>query len=148
MCTTSAGAVRLPDGSFVQTTVVPWLGGEFGTRAAAAGIFAWGSNDTLRWSFVGTVATAAQFPGSGEGPNEHSLALLADGSLLVVLRMDGGDGLRWGDHRTKNYHSSRSLDCARSWSRPVEMRDAGGRGMGCGGGGGGGLSAAAHPARP
>ena len=45
------------------------------------------------WTYIGTVATEADFPGAGEGPNEHGITLLADGSTLtVVFRLDNGDG--------------------------------------------------------
>ena len=129
--TSGAGTVRLPDGTYLQTTVIPWLGGEFGAQASASGVHAWSSNDTFAWSFVGTVATAAQFPDSGEGPNENSLSLAADGRTVVcVMRLDGGDGLRWGDHRTKNYHLARSTSGGRSWSKATELRDANGHGVG------------------
>jgi len=131
--TSGAGTVRLPDGTYLQTTVIPWLGGEFGAQASASGVHAWSSNDTFAWSFVGTVATAAQFPDSGEGPNENSLSLAADGRTVVcVMRLDGGDGLRWGDHRTKNYHLARSTSGGRSWSKATELRDTNGRGLGTG----------------
>ena len=42
----------------------------------------------------------------------------------------GGDGLRWGDHRTKNYHLARSTSGGRSWSKATELRDANGHGVG------------------
>ena len=56
---------------------------------------------------------AADFPASGEGPNENALALTADGAVLSVARMDGGDGKAWGDHRFKPYYASRSAQASR-----------------------------------
>lgn len=130
--TTGSSAIQLPDRSWLQTTVVPWLGGEFGAKAEVAGVYVWRSNDTLTWKLSGVVATAAQFPQSGEGPNENSISVAADGRTLVaVIRMDGGDGLRWGNHRTKNYYRAESRDWGTSWSKPTEMRDNTKKGIGC-----------------
>ena len=129
--TSGSSAIQLPDRSWLQTTVVPFLGGTLAKRAAA-GVYAWRSNDTLRWTYSGAVITSAQFPKSGEGPNENSISIAADGQTLVaVVRMDAGDGLAWGDHRTKNYYRAESRDWGTSWSRATEMRDTSGRGVGC-----------------
>jgi hypothetical protein len=104
--TNSGGSVRLADGSWLTTTAVPWLGGEFGPSADASGVFVFRSLDSFVWSYLSTVATAAEFPKSGEGPNENAIALtnrpcssssssttttttVKCDSLVVIMRMDG-----------------------------------------------------------
>ena len=88
------------------------------------------SNDTFSWDYLSTVACASDFPKSGEGPNENSLALTSSGDLLTVMRFDANDGTRWGDHSEKNYFSSRSSDGGRTWTKASEMRDMSGKGIG------------------
>jgi hypothetical protein len=57
----------------------------------------------------GTVARAAHFPTSGEGPNENDVVLLADGrTLMVVFRID--DGVDGGAVDAKNYQATTSTD--------------------------------------
>ena len=46
-------------------------------------------------------------------PAENALSLTADGAVLSVARMDGGDGKAWGDHRFKPYYASRSAQASR-----------------------------------
>jgi hypothetical protein len=128
----AGGTATLPQvlgGGMVMSNCVPWLGGRFGATPTGAGVFAWHSTDGVAWSYRGTVATAAQFPTSGEGPNENDLTLLADGrTLLSVFRID--DGVDGGKVDAKNYRSSTSDDGGKTWSEPVEMKDVTGRGMG------------------
>lgn len=76
------------------------------------------------------MARASDFPRSGEGPNENALSLTSAGDVLVVMRMDGNDGARWGDHRPKNYYSSLSTDEGKTWTKASEMRDLTGKGIG------------------
>lgn len=124
--------VSLPEavgGGLLMTNCVPWLGGRFGATKEGAGVFAWHSTDGAQWMFRGTVATATQFPSSGEGPNENDVSLLADGrTLLAVFRID--DGVDGGKVTPKNYRAATSVDGGKSWSEPVEMKDKDGRGMG------------------
>ena len=55
---------------------------------------------------------------SGEGPNESTLSLLADGkTLMAVIRMDAGDGHAAG----KPYSKSFSTDQGRTWSKLVPL---------------------------
>ena len=74
------------------------------------------------------MANASQYPDSQEGPNEHSMALLADGkTVMVLMRMDGGDGMPpAGNHSFKSYSRIVSSDFGLSWSlvQPVD-------GLGC-----------------
>ena len=48
----------------------------------------------LSWEYAGTILDAASAPQSEEGPNENDLALMPDGRILCVLRLDAGDGVR------------------------------------------------------
>ena len=84
--------VELPDGSALITTVVTYLSGHTLNPPEACGVFIFRSTDKPRWGrwrYLGTVATAAQFPQNGEGPNENAITLLADGKTLsVVFRLD------------------------------------------------------------
>ena len=134
--------VELPDGSALITTVVTYLSGHTLNPPEACGVFIFRSTDKPqwgRWRYLGTVATAAQFPQNGEGPNENAITLLADGKTLsVVFRLDSespaaatsacpvthahcvrwmadGDGVPLHPEQAKQapYHQSFSTDCAR-----------------------------------
>jgi hypothetical protein len=80
----------------------------------------------LHWSPRGArpLATAASVAaGTGyaseEGANENDMAVLADGSLLVVFRVDGGDG--WPDHPHAPFMSVRSRDMGLTWDAPQAL---------------------------
>lgn len=117
--------------------VVTYLDGHTRNPPDACGIFVFRSTDKPHygsWSFLGTVATEAQFPGAGEGPNEHAISLLADGSTLtVVFRLDNGDGdpLHPTQAKQSPYHQSFSSDNGLSWSLPKAMSTVDGVPMGC-----------------
>ena len=125
----AGGTAPAGGGGMVLTSAIPWMNGHFGATKTNAGVYAWHSNDGLHWKFRGTLATAQQFPSSGEGPNENDLVNLSDGkTLFAVFRID--DGVDGGKVGAKNYHSVTSTDDGTSWSRPREMNDTTGRGMG------------------
>ena len=108
----AGGTAALRNGTLL-TSAVPWLNGRFGATKSSAGIFAWHSTNGLRWTFRGTIALAAQFPTSGEGPNENDVTMLADGkTLLSIFRID--DGIDGGKVGAKNYRSVRSTDDGRT----------------------------------
>jgi hypothetical protein len=119
--TGSGGSVRLPDGKFLQTTVVLWLLGEEGSTLASAGVFAFKSADSYVWNYSGTVAAAANFPESGEGPNENAISLTSRGDVLCVMRMDGSPIAT-----NKNYYVSRSAAASQGaqWSAAVPIPNA------------------------
>ena len=107
--TGGAGCLRLPDGSIVGSMIVQWMN----TSGKRASIAAFRSEDGgYHWSYTGSIARAddPRVP-SNEGPNENSLALLTNGSLLCIMRLDAGDAGRY--HR---YASSVSNDGGHSWS--------------------------------
>ena len=91
----SGGHVSLSDGSTLLTSVVSYLGGSEGATKGNAGIYAFVSNDTLTWKQRSHITTIADFPDSAEGASENSIAKMSNGSLLVVFRLDGGDGQRY-----------------------------------------------------
>ena len=103
---TFAGQPTWPDGS------------RRGQNATSVVVFR--SEDGVYWDYLSTIAAAKDYPASWEGPNEMDLASLDDGSLLAVLRMDGGDsdGEKWAPHHNLTrdfdhflpYHISRSTD--------------------------------------
>jgi hypothetical protein len=100
----AGGTASAAGGGMVLTTAIPWLNGRFGATKKNAGVYAWHSNDGLHWTFRGTLATAEQFPSSGEGPNENDIVRLSDGkTLLAVFRID--DGVDGGKVGAKNYRS-------------------------------------------
>jgi hypothetical protein len=73
---------------------------------------------------MSTVASAADFPESGEGPNENALALLADGvTLTCIYRMDNGDGNPNHPELAKNspFYQGFSHDGGKTWSKGVPM---------------------------
>jgi hypothetical protein len=56
-------------------------------------------------------------------PNEHDLALLPNGDVLAVVRMDGGDGL--ATHPYRNYYRTVSSDQGKTWSTLEEIPNVG-----------------------
>ena len=42
--------------------------------------------------------------------SKDSVTAAGKDSLIVIMRMDGNDGTRWGDHTAKNFYSSFSHD--------------------------------------
>ena len=104
--------------TFLQTAIVNWPD-QSANDSVATSIVVFSSRDGLAWTYLSTVAAAKDNPTGDEGPNEHALELLADGSLLVVLRLDCGDGThhpkgQWG--RFAPYVQTRSRDGGRTWS--------------------------------
>jgi len=75
----------------------------------------------LNWSPRSEVASAASAAGAEEGPNENDIVVAADGSLLVVFRVDGGDG--WPDHPHRPFMSTRSADVGLTWAAPAALPD-------------------------
>ena len=80
--TDGRGYVRLPsDGSLVMSVILEW------------GVVAYKSVDGgYAWNYLSTILLGTDVPHSEEGPNENDLALMADGSIICIIRLDGGDG--------------------------------------------------------
>ena len=107
--TGGADWLRLPDGSLVASIIVQWANTS-GEQASIAS-FRSEDGDGYQWIFAGSIARADDpRVASNEGPNENSLALLNNGSLMCIMRLDAGDAGRY--HR---YASSLSSD-GHSWS--------------------------------
>ena len=129
----SNGKLQLPSGVYFTTVAIPWICGWTGATRLSAGLFAFRSHDSLAWEFAGTIATVGDIAGTGEGPNENDAAVLPNGDIVVVMRTDGGDGTKYcGKPITpKNYYKSISSDGGFTWSKPTEMVDTNGGGIGC-----------------
>ena len=118
-------SVRLADGSLLQTAIVTFSNQEHFRSPNATSIVMFRSIDEgLSWHFVATVADAADYPESEEGPNEHDMVFLPDEStLLLVMRMDGGDGPL--THTHKPYYRTTSADGGVSWAKATPIDGAG-----------------------
>jgi len=115
----SGNAVRLADGSLVMTMNVflkPLITNFSGDGSS---VVAYTSDaEGLAWTFSGYVAVAEDYQESGEGPNESTLSLLADGkTLMCVIRLDAGDG----HVHAKPYHKSTSVDGGKTWTPLVSL---------------------------
>ena len=88
----AGGQLVLADGTHLVTTMYPvCLPG----KPRDGGIHIFSSSDGYNFTFVSHVARQSDnkiFAAPAEGPNEHSLALLPDGSILCVFRTEAGDG--------------------------------------------------------
>jgi len=86
--TDSGNTVRLNDGSLVIIFNV-FLQPEQGhpIKGDGSSVVAFKSDpDGLAWSFMSYVALAEDYQWSGEGPNESTLSLLADGEDVFLLK--------------------------------------------------------------
>eukprot|EP01043_Picozoa_sp_COSAG02_P006045 COSAG02_NODE_168_length_31711_cov_68.337973_28_plen_400_part_00 len=108
--TGGADWLRLPDGSLVASIIVQWA--NISGKQASIASFRSEDGGGYQWKYAGSIARGddPRVP-SNEGPNENSLALLNNGSLVCIMRLDAGDAGRY--HR---YASSISLDDGHSWS--------------------------------
>ena len=131
-------SVRRPNGTLLQTGIVTFAGQPVlpdGRGQNATSVVLFRSNDGITWDYTATIASAKDYPESWEGPNEMDLATLDDGSLVAVMRMDGGDadGQKWAhtsnhakdlesdfDHFLP-YHISHSFDGGTTWSKLVPL---------------------------
>jgi len=104
----------LPSGEFVYSAIVFW-GAPGAGGAVRSSLAAFASADGRNFSFRGTIADAADYPASEEGPNENALAVLADGSLACVFRTDAGDGKP--GRPFARYALATSADGGRTWAR-------------------------------
>ena len=111
-----SAAVVLDDGTYLQTAIVS---GRLANDTDATSIVLFSSTDGASFSYFSTVAAAVDNPSSDEGPNEHAMEVLADGSLLVVFRVDCGDGTHGGAF--KPYVQTRSTDGGRTWSATADV---------------------------
>ena len=110
-------SVRRPNGTLLQTGIVTFAGQPMrtdGTRRGpnATSIVLFRSENGVVWDYVSTIASAHDYPESWEGPNEMDLATLDDGSLIAVMRMDGGDsdGQKWAKSNNHSHDLERDFD--------------------------------------
>ena len=113
-----SSSLALPSGGWLKSAIVNWADPKprDPTHGAPCSVIVFNSTSDGRvWRYIATLADAADYPQSEEGPNEHDVALLADGlTLLAVIRMDGGDGV---GSPYLNYSSTLSSDFGATWSR-------------------------------
>ena len=84
----SGDSLRLPDGSLLLVAK-----SILGTGPGRLSCVAIRSEDGgFTWRFASVVAAASEVPYAVEGPSEASLALLANGTLLAVMRVEGQSG--------------------------------------------------------
>eukprot|EP00117_Sycon_ciliatum_P032149 scpid58650/ scgid24999/ len=116
----NGGAVFIKrDGNYLQTVNVFFA--RTTQHQGPSSLTLYSSRDGLLWEFRALVANASHFPHSEEGPNESALVCLADGeTLMVVMRMDGGDGPP--DRRHSTLYQSFSSDDGKTWSTPAVMQ--------------------------
>lgn len=120
--------VELPGGGWVAGVCIVWNGIE--PHRSPDGPFpplsivAFRSDDGFNWKYTSTIHNISQAPWSTFGPNEHDMAVLADGkSIMAVIRPDGDAGCSSGTYR--NYYQSYSTDSGDSWSLPRPIHGAG-----------------------
>lgn len=117
------GLARLAGGSYVATAMV-FTSAPDAKGVVPSSIVAFASPDGARFTYAGTVADAAAFPASQEGPNENALALLSDGATLAcVLRTDAGDGPL--SHPYAPYSLALSRDGGAHWEQRGQLAGAG-----------------------
>ena len=71
-----------------------------------------------RWVWRSLVAAGNESSGA-EGANENDMAVLDDGTLIVIFRRDGGDG--WPDHAHRSYMKVLSFNAGRDWTKPEAL---------------------------
>jgi len=76
----------------------------------------------FNWTFASVVASAAEVPYAHEGPSESSLAVLTNGTLMAVMRVEGQSG------RYSPYISKLSYDGGLSW-HSLRSFNTGGEGL-------------------
>eukprot|EP01043_Picozoa_sp_COSAG02_P062556 COSAG02_NODE_8662_length_2487_cov_5.805276_1_plen_276_part_00 len=110
-------SVRRPNGTLLQTGIVTFAGQPMrndGTRRGpnATSVVLFRSDDGIIWDYVTTIASARDYPESWEGPNEMDLATLDDDTLIVVMRMDGGDadGSKWAKSNNHSHDLERDFN--------------------------------------
>jgi hypothetical protein len=77
-------------------------------------------DDGFTWDYLSDIASADRYPEAQEGPNENSLAVLPNGTIMAVIRWDAGDGPI--SHPYVNYHTTISNDGGHTWS-PARLMD-------------------------
>ena len=102
----AAATLPLPLGGYLGTVVCVLAADRARARRS---VLAFRSADGSAWAFASVVAAASELPRVAEGPSENALALLRNGSVLCVMRVEGQSG-----HHSP-YHSAVSDDRGLSW---------------------------------
>ena len=114
-------ASLLHRGAWLQTAIVTLAGGP-GPRPTKSyppvSVVLLRSMDARTFIYVATIAHAADFPESLEGPNENDVIELPDGSLLAVVRLDGEAA---DPAQDKPYYAARSHTSGASWTSATPL---------------------------
>ncbi|EDQ87853.1 uncharacterized protein MONBRDRAFT_26857 [Monosiga brevicollis MX1] len=100
-------SATLPSGTMLQTAIVAWGGNPRSPEATSIVIYK-STDGGFAWQYLGVVANASDYSFSEEGPNEHDLVLTSNGTLVMIVRLDAGDGPI--THPFLNYYRTISVD--------------------------------------
>jgi hypothetical protein len=122
--TGGSASVRINASYYLQTALVRFANGrkEYNHTHIPTSVVVYRSYDRVKWEYLSTLANADDYPQSTEGPNEMDMVVLADGSLLSILRMDAGDGKY---HGYLPYYQTRSANTGLRWTKLTPVRGAG-----------------------
>jgi hypothetical protein len=123
----AGGQLVLPDGTHLVTTMYPACAPG---KPRDGGISLFSSDDGYNFTFRSNVARQSDsrtFAAPAEGPNEHTITLLANGNILCVFRTEAGDG----NGRYGPYYRTVSTDLGETWSTAAPLKDASGNYIGC-----------------
>eukprot|EP00039_Didymoeca_costata_P022515 m.346874 g.346874 ORF g.346874 m.346874 type:complete len:386 (-) comp30551_c0_seq1:12-1169(-) len=116
-----AGAsLKLPDGSMVASVIVTLAEG----RPLLSTIALRSLDNGFTWRYASIIAACAEVPYAVEGPSESALALLANGTIICVMRVEGQSGhyapyiSKLSDDGGQSWHSLRSLSNGAGCVRP------------------------------
>ncbi len=102
---------RLQHGDLIQSVNFNTVGSQ------AMGVAAFGSKDGLRWHWLNVVALPDDLPHPTIGASETAIAVLMDGSVLIVIRTGNGFHAREALYATR----SSAASAGRIWSKPAAM---------------------------
>merc|ERR1719174_1309855 len=108
----SGDSIRLRDGSHVLVAKSVLGTGDGKLSCVAIRSVGGGFN----WTFASVVASTAEVPYAAEGPSEASLAVLTNGTLMAVMRVEGQSG------HYSPYISKLSDDGGLTWHSLRQMR--------------------------
>eukprot|EP00045_Choanoeca_perplexa_P009292 m.88850 g.88850 ORF g.88850 m.88850 type:complete len:390 (-) comp14838_c0_seq1:31-1200(-) len=117
-----AASATLHDGTVLQTAIITWGGNTHSPDATSIVIYR-SKDQGYTFDFLSVVANASDIPSSEEGPNEHDMVLLRNGTLFMTVRIDGGDGPL--THPYRNYYRTLSHDQGQTWSPLAKMAGVG-----------------------
>lgn len=106
---------RLQDSGLIQSVNFNTVGSK------AMGVAAFGSENGLQWHWLAVAALPADLPDPATGAGETGLAVLSDGSVLIVIRTGNGFHARDALYATRSTRSPPGT----VWSKPTTLRATG-----------------------